>query len=352
MVFTNVLTGNTFSPYGLDDPENTKGIPEATHIWIDEIDKCTKEQFALVNSVLRTANCEYLQFIGSFNPVNLTSWLRLTFFDPIDAYKPNPEFGDDLLIHHSTARDNEYINVDAYIRDLMLIYTGDQNAIDVNIHGKWGQPDNKNPWLYNFKYNEHTKSKIPFFPRYPVYISFDFNNDPFAATAWQFSDAKGGRNSFLHCINEFSGYFKIEDMLSRIKAEYPGSILYVTGDRSGQNEDIGRNQTIYQIIQSTLRLGNKQLNLNTKNLEHSDSRILCNMMMAHYPHLLIDRDKCPNLIAQMQGAKVDIKVNKPSHLLKDRGDNKNDEFDSFRYLLQTYFLEFVQRVYLKVMVKK
>lgn len=345
MVFTNTLTGNTLSPYGLDDPEATKGIPEATHIWIDEIDKCSEEQFAMTNSVLRTPNAEYLQFIGSFNPVSMKHWLRDVFFDPSDPYKPNPEFGDDIFIHHSTARDNEYIDVDDYIRNLMLAYAGDQNAIGVNIHGKWGQPENKNPWLYNFDYDNHTRDNLPFFPRHPVYLAFDFNNDPFACTVWQFAPDKGTKNAFLHCIKEYSGYYKIDDMLSRIKSDYPYSIIYVTGDRSGNNQDIGRNQTLYQMIQAKLNLSSKQVNLNTHNLHHSDSRVLCNAMFYHYPNLYIDRKNCPNLITQCQNAKVDDKVNKPSHLLKDRGDNKNDEFDSMRYLMQTYFLDYCKKMY-------
>ncbi|RYD51205.1 MAG: hypothetical protein EOP52_12475 [Sphingobacteriales bacterium] len=344
MTFTNRVTGYQIAPFGLSDPEDTKGISEATDIWIDEIDKCTKEQYQFVDAVLRTPQAEYLQFIGSFNPVDEKHWLRAQFFHPDDAYKPHPDYGDDLQIHHSTLYDNEFIDNEAYARSLGLAYKGDENGLNINIKGLWGKEKNDAPWLYNLIQETHFRPTLEFRPTYPVYLSFDFNNDPFTCVAFQQSPQQGLKDSFAHGLKEFSGTIKVEEMCAQIKGTFPASIFYVTGDRNGNNEDVGRNQTLYQLIAGHLGINPRtQLNTNTINLEHADSRLLCNTMLANYPSILFSKEGCPNLTTQMVDARIDPKSNKPSTLLKDRKDNKNDELDCYRYFMQTYFLEYARK---------
>lgn len=344
-------TGNALIPKGMDDPEKTKGLDDITAIWWDEANKGTLDDFRALNELLRSPEAQYLQFALSFNPTYEQHWLRHTFFDPDDRHRVHPSYKGKLLLNRSTYLDNDFLDKKAYYQTLLDSAAGNRNIIRVNVEGDWGIDENGNPWLYNFNYDTHTRGDIPFFPRLPVYISFDFNNDPFAATAWQFSEEKGTRTSFIHCINEFSGMVKIEDMCSRIRSAYPSSLLFVTGDRSGSNEDIGRNQTLYQMIAGLLRVPDRRLNLNSSNLTHADSRVLLNTMLHHYPHLYIDR-RCVNLIRQCQAATVDQKTDKAGKLLKDREGHKNDEFDSMRYFFQTYFNDFCKRVYTQVLYSR
>lgn len=351
MVFTNTLTGHQLIPFGLDDPEKTKGISEATIIWIDEIDKCSFEQFAMINSVIRTPKAEYLQFIGSFNPVSEKHWLRYHFFSATDAYKGKEDFGDDLMVHHSTVYDNEYININEYVNTLMLTYAGNQQAINVNIKGLWGNEENKAPWLYNFSREKHVKMNLPFMPSYPVYLSFDFNREPLTCVASQMSPHKGHKDSFIHHFKEFVGDMQLLEMCQQIKSAFPSSILYVTGDASGRKGDVAyssRNSTHYTMIQSALDISDKQMHINPKNIEHGDSRLLVNTMMYHYPNVYFSETGCPNLINDCEIAEVDDKSNKPGHLKKDRDKFKLDLFDGCRYFYQTYFNEFVKSVYFKV----
>lgn len=347
----NPANGNALIPKGMDDPEKTKGLDDITAIWWDEANKGSLDDFRALNALLRSPAAQYLQFALSFNPVHEDSWLRHTFFHPDDRHQVHPDFATKLLLNRSTYIHNEFMNREEYRQTLVDAAAGNVNIARVNIEGDWGITENGNPWLYNFNYGTHTRDDIPFFPRLPVYISFDFNNDPFAATAWQFSEEKGGKTSFIHCINEFSGMVKIEDMCSRIRSTYPNSLLFVTGDRSGSNEDIGRNQTLYQMIAGLLRVPDRRLNLNSSNLTHADSRVLLNTMLHHYPHLYIDR-RCVNLIRQCQAATVDQKTDKAGKLLKDREGHKNDEFDSMRYFFQTYFNDFCKRVYTQVLYSR
>lgn len=346
----NPANGNTLIPKGMDDPEKTKGLDDITAIWWDEINKGTYEDFSALNELLRSPMAKYLQFAMSFNPVSEQHWLREKFFSKADAHKAHPEYEGQMLLNRSTYKDNEFIDQEAYLDTMLKTASGNINAIRVNIEGDWGLEENENPWLYNFDPQRHLK-RVDFLPSFPVYLSFDFNNDPLACVAYQFLPNLGHKSAFLHYIKEFSGTVKLEELCQRIKMTYPASILFVTGDRSGLNEDTGRLQTLYQIIQSILKLSDKQMHMNSYNLEHGDSRILCNIMLAQYPNMFIDPVNCPNLSRQCQAAEVDTESLKASHLLKDRGMNKNDEFDAFRYSLQTDFNKFVRETFLKIQKK-
>ncbi len=222
------------------------------------------------------------------------------------------------------------------------------NLYRIYVEGDWEVNDNEHPWVYSFDRNRHVRP-AQFMPDYPVYLSFDFNNNPFACVAMQKTDILGTQSSFISFINEFVGHFKLEEMLVRIKTEYPKSILYVTGDRNGANEDVGRNQTLYQMIASILNLSPAQMNLNTHNLEHADSRILVNAMLHQHPNYYISPN-CKTLIEDMEKATVDIKAKTGSVLYKDRDKgHKMDTLDAWRYANQTWFHEFATKEYFRAL---
>lgn len=340
------VNGNCFIAKGLDDPEKTKSIDDPTCVWYEEPTEGDMDDLTKLNETLRTTR-GLLRTIVSFNPVSLEHWLLPFFFKSKDeAYTANPEFGDDLMILHSTLHDNYFIDRVAYERDLRVGCAGNDSLIDVSVYGKWGMEKNDNPWLYAF--SDKQVKPLTFLPSYPVYISFDFNADPVSCVCVQMSPNKGGNESFIHFIKEFGGHVKIDDICSQIKTFFPSSIIYITGDRSGKNEDIGRNQTLYQIIQSLLGLSDAQMNLNDSNIYHADSRTLCNTMLYNYPNIYFD-PSCVNLISDCRKATVDEKKEAPSHLKKDREQYKMDYFDAMRYHFQTYWLIYCKDTYLRAL---
>lgn len=348
---THIRTGNCFVAKGMDDPEKSKGIEEPTCIWCEEITELDQQDFVTLDQNLRTEN-GILQVFISFNPVHEEHWVRHYFFSKENPHKPNLELGD-IICLRTTLKDNFFIDREAYALKLIAGASGNENIIRIVLEGDWGLTENGNPWLHAFRDigepNTHIRP-VPFLPSYPVYLTFDINADPLSCTAWQKTEAIGAQNSFLHCINEFGGHIKVEDICQQILSAYPNSIFYVTGDRSGQNQDVGRNQTIYQIIQSLLNLSDKQMLLETHNLEHADSRLLCNAMFTHYA-IIIDQ-KCKNLIADCRKATVDPDSVRPSILLKDRGNYKMDYFDGMRYMFQKVFNNYIKEKYFKLLVKK
>lgn len=356
---TMVITaknGNKLIPFGADKADRLKSIKDPTIIWGEEFDQFIIDDFLEIYPTLRTTRGKN-ELVISFNTHKVfpTHWLLKLFFP--DLYKGDEPAQFDVLADIKVQKifanyyDNFFIDVASYERDLRLASAGSPNLYEAIANGAWGVVENKNPWLYNFDIKKHLKFDLTFLPSFPVYLTFDFNNDPFACIAFQMSPGKGSRDSFIHFIKEFSGMMKIEEMCRKIKQTYPSSIFFVTGDRSGNNQDLGRNQTLYQMIAAQLGIGMRQLELNNSNLEHADSRILCNTMFMHYPNLYIDGKNCPNLSTQCQRATTDEENNKASVLLKNRQDHKNDEFDAMRYAFQTYFHDFAKKAYFGVIKK-
>lgn len=347
MVIRNPKNDNCLIPRGMDDPEKTKGLDDITCIWWDEINKGSRDDFSALNELLRTPQAQYLQFALSFNPVSESHWLRGMFFHPDDRFKVHPDFKSSTYLHHSTFRDNEFIDQEAYYQTLFLAASGDKNKIRVNIEGDWGLEENGNPWLFNFDEDNHVGS-CPFLPTYPVYLSFDFNRDPVTCTAYQMSPNAplGVSDSFVHCIKEFAEPIQLHELCKRIKSVYPSSIFYVTGDRTGKSGDVGfeqRNMSYYSIIQSQFRLSDKQMHIDGKNMEHNDSRALMNTLLYHHPNFKIDHN-CKHLIDECHKATVDEKKQKAGVLKKDRDIYKMDLFDGFRYFGQTYFDEYTSKL--------
>lgn len=342
--------GNSFIPKGVDDPELTKGVDEVSHLLVEEATELDLEDFLTLDKLLRT-NKTNVQCTLMFNPVMDTHWIRKHFFSPDDKHAPNPIFGERLKILRTTYKHNNFIDREAYYQTLYDGAAGDTNRIKVDIDGDWGMEHNDNPWLFNFNADKHVvDGSIPFRPTYPVILSFDFNRHPVSCLAIQHSPQQGMPDSFIDFIQEFTGDVQLEDLCKRILTTYPKSILFVTGDSTGKQGDIGfkdKHANYYKMIQAYLKLSDAQMKINSKNDLHSDSRVLCNTMLYHYPRIKMSKKNCPILVSDCSIAKPDDKSQDPHKLLKDRGDYKMDVFDCFRYFFQTFYKEYVDKVYLK-----
>lgn len=352
MVITHRRTGNKFIPFGSDKSEKLKSIKDPTDIWAEEFDQFTFGDFSDIYPTLRTERGAN-RFWATFNTHKVfpSHWILKCFFPDIydgDTVDMDVLAEKKVLKIFANYTDNLFIDRGAYYNSLALAAGGNSTLLDGMANGQWGVVDNDVPWLYAFDPQRHVVPSLPFMPSFPIYVFLDINNDPLECTIWQMSPNYGSKNSFIHCIDEFSGKFKVDEMGGQVKARYPSSIIYVGGDRSGQNEDVGRNQTVYQILASKLGISPNQLLLNSSNLEHADSRILCNTMINNYPNFRVSSERCPNLIRQCQLAKVDNTSGTPSKLLKDRGLYKLDAFDSMRYMFQTMFNNFAKKTYLRV----
>lgn len=332
--FTHAENNSQIVFRGLDDPDKLKSFEGLQRILVEEAAELEFEDFLELNR--RARGRDGIQITLCFNPVHEEHWLKKHFFD---QYIP------EATLIHSTYKDNPFLT-DEDRAQIEYLKNFNHNQYRIYALGEWGLSENKSPWLFAFDREKHLRSTIDFMPSYPVYLSFDFNRHPVSCLAVQMSPNKGDKDSFVHFVKEFTGDVQLSELCTRIKAAFPQSIIYVTGDASGNHGDIGfdkPNSTYYQMIKTFLNLTPKQLQLNSRNLQHNDSRLLINTLFADYPSLYISKEGCPELMNDCIIATVDENSNRPGILKKDRNIYKMDLFDAMRYFFQTWFSDYSKK---------
>lgn len=323
---------------GLDDPEKLKSFEGLQRILVEEAAELQYEDFLELNR--RARGRDDIQITLCFNPIHEGHWIKKHFCD------------NNIDLSHSvksTYHNNPFLtDIDREQIENMRMFNNNQYRIYAL--GEWGVSENNLPWLYSFNKETHIARSLPVMPGYSVYLSFDFNREPVTCVAAQMSPHKAARDSFIHFVKEFSANGQLSELCTRIKTAFPASTLYVTGDASGNRGDIGfdsRHATYYQMIRSYLNLSEKQMDINSKNLSHSDSRVLINTLLYEYPSIKLSQEGCPLLINDCIIARIDEDSNKPGTLKKDRNIYKMDLFDAFRYFFQTYFYDYAGKVKMK-----
>ena len=322
---------------GLDDPDKLKSFEGLTRILVEEAAEIEFEDFTELNR--RVRGVPDIQITLTFNPIHEEHWLKKHFFDRAD---------ESAEIIHSTYKDNPHLT-DEDKAQIEHMRSYDNNQYRVYALGEWGALTNDSPWLYAFDKQVHTLPYIPYMNNFPVYLSFDFNRDPLTCIAAQKSQTFGQQDSFVHILKEFSGKYTLKEMCQQIRTTYSGNMLFVTGDASGNRGDVGMSttdSTYYSMIQSYLRLHPRQLQLNSRNMTHHNSRLLLNTLFAEYPNIHISTQGCPLLINDCLIAKTDNESSQPGTLRKDRNVYKMDLFDAMRYFFQTHFKDYAGKVVL------
>lgn len=346
--------GNEIITAGVDDVEKLKSISGITKIWLEEATEFTQADFEQIDLRLRGMHLSqgaYFQILVTYNPIHEKHWLKKYFWDPYDQgglYDPETMYN---LV--TTFRDNKFID-EGYKKKLEKLAASNINLYRIYNLGEWGVEQNDNSWLFAFAHDKHVRKTLPFLPTYPVFLSFDFNRDPLTCSAWQMSPQKGQTNSFIHGIKEFGGKKQLADLCLEIKSFFPYSILFVTGDFSGNKGDEAYknpNDTKYTLIKSYLGIAKKSIQANEYNLQHGNSRLLMNAIFNNYPNLYLSADGMPNFINDCLIAAVDDDAPKPNTLKKDRDVYKMDYFDGGRYFFQRYFTEFARSNYFELQVQ-
>ena len=339
--------GNSIILSGLDDSEKIKSIAGITKIWCEEATEFTEQDIDQLDLRLRGHVDSYYQMIFSYNPIHERHFLKRKFWDNPDQ---NTMFN---LV--TTYLDNKFLDKQYKYKLEHLINTN-INLYRIYVLGEWGIEQNDNMWLYAFNSEKQVKATVPFLPTYEVYLSFDFNKDPLTCLAFQMSPNKGDSHSFINIYREFGGKKSLRDLCLEIKTTFPNSILYVTGDSSGNTKGVvgyeSTHDSAYSLIKNYLGLSEKQMNPNTSNLHYENSRYLMNQMFALYPNISISGEGCPNFINDCSIAAVDEKSPKPHTLKKDREVYKMDYFDGGRYFFQRYFHDFVKTNYFNILNKQ
>jgi hypothetical protein len=186
------------------------------------------------------------------------------------------------------------------------------------------------------RYRIFTDKDLDILPYEPIYISFDFNNNPMPAVVCQyksdfseirvlkdFGSAAGDttKRTILTTLAE------IKDYIRSIKHKWSNGKIYITGDASGDNWQGSKpdGKSFLREILDAFNLTHDRLIIQRSNPRHKDSYHQLYNFMMHHPKLFISKH-CPRLIADMLKAeRIDFNINKSVH---------DPHFlDAFRYFL-------------------
>lgn len=102
-----------------------------TDVWIEEATELTQSDFEIIDDRLRgeLPKGQFYQIRLTFNPVSSSHWIKKHFFDRADP---------DVFTHHSTYRDNRFID-DAYYRRMERRKEVDPDGYRIYGLGEWGE---------------------------------------------------------------------------------------------------------------------------------------------------------------------------------------------------------------------
>lgn len=326
--FTHRPTGNRLICKGLDEPEKIKSIKGITGMWVEEATEFTEDDLAQLDLRIRGEKTNYVQYIFSFNPISEDNHVVKKFV--LEKHK----LTWDCTVLHTTHADNYFLS-EKDREVLRKLKETNPLFYDIYCLGLPGIVDKSGKFLFSFK-NEQVKKGLKIDPRLPIWFTFDFNIDPMTVTI-----AQRMHMTEINCIRNIQlNDSDIYAMCDRLKADYPGYQILVTGDASGHNRTgmVRGKSSYWKVIREQLGLKDYQMKVRSKNLGHIESRVLCNAVNQTVS-VYFDEDNCQPLISDCKFGKVDDR----GELVKDRKKQKLDFLDGFRYLIDANFDDFLNK---------
>lgn len=350
MVITHIATGNKFRPFGSDKADKLKSIKDPTHIWCEEFDQFTAEDFKELYPTLRTIRGKN-RFIGTFNTHSVipTHWILKVFFPSIYEPDLNETKEDDTKLFDllknkdvisifANFTDNYFIDQDSYRDQLWLAASGNYAIFSGIAEGAWGIEVNDSPWLFAFDRQRHVAaSELHASTMELLYLSFDFNRNPQACTIMQWPGE--AELQIIEVIKKKG--IGTEGICDIILERYPDYVYLVTGDYSGDTvSSIHKEQvTNYSMIKQKLKLNESQIQI-TPNPPLEKNQTLVNAVFFRYPVKV-----CP---IKARAFTFDAeKVKKTPEGKIDKSERKDpakqaDVLDTVRYWINKFMYWFVK----------
>lgn len=340
MIFKNKVTGWTISPKGLHDISKIKGMPQPTHILIDELDQTTFEAWAACNAVLRTPKAEVLQLTAMLNPVSEKNWVCKTFFDEKDPYQIKEfiqigeekiPFRESVYLNFSNLYHNEYIDHEEYRQRIIINSNGDPARLECDLYGRWGNVKVGNLFIYALNKSRHIAKELPLRETVRQWVSVDFNTDPMTAIIAQVGYCHNLKTDYIEIIDEIVLRGKngegagVYELCDRIKDEYDVEWLDFVGDAQGWARNVNSRgaKSSWKIINEELNLTKSQ-NKTPKGKKAiigksyvNDKRQLVNYFLQTHPRFLID-SRCVNLIEDIETVQATEDGKMPKKNNKDK----------------------------------
>lgn len=242
--------GNSFIPFGANDPQSLKSIKDPTDFLLEEMDQFSFEDFGLFYSRLRTEKVADKELVGMFNTDKLyqSHWIRKILFDG--------EFADQAIRVKANFYDNVFVNVDEYERKLRLISGGNAAKFNAIAHGEMALIRTGEEFWKQFDETKHI-GPAPV-TKTTIHISLDENVNPYVTVScWQV-DTEAKQLRQVHEIpckspdnNAPKAAKKLADWLRSIGY---GDVVFLYGDPSASKRSTidPNNRSFYDKFIETL----------------------------------------------------------------------------------------------------
>ena len=208
-------------------------------------------------------------------------------------------------------------------------------------------------WLYSFDRAKHVSDRAIYQPNQLVYVSFDFNTNPYVCVLSHRGYNPETKKQYIHYFdsieltpNMIQGKEYITAIVDEIKARTPNqakvNAYMITGDASGRSQSVLTKvgATAWSMVMDAFNISPQSIVVPRKNSTHIDSRVLCNSIFSNFPELLI-HPKNKNLIRDCEF----VKAKNDGSIMKDNRQNvleQADLFDALRYDLATFNADWIR----------
>lgn len=247
---------------GIDNEEKAKGIESYTHLYLDELNHFTYQEYTQFQMSLRGIPGQKVW--ASWNPVDEDAWVK-THIDDVIEWTHTTEFGS-LPCEHSfikisadrktvmiktTYEDNYWIagspdgSYGYKDENLIAYYDGlaksDYNAYKVNVLGLYGKTTYGGEFLKHWK-SEHHVGLAPYNPKLALRLIFDENVNPyFPCALFQVEDDQKTAK-LVHVVALSNPNNTTSAMIRELKRKLTEwqhkEALYIGGDATSQKEDV------------------------------------------------------------------------------------------------------------------
>ena len=303
------------------------------------IDEINEIQEATFNKIIERSGTNFIdnmppiKILATANPSH--GWVKTKFYDryiddtlPVSwAYIP------------AKITDNPHVPKE-YLESLKANMPEDEYRMFVD--GDWNVFKVENPFMYSFNPTNHLGLNAVYDSNKQLYMSIDFNINPFAVIFFHLWSDKQGEH--LHVFDEISiANGNIQEMCDRIKGKYGANTrtMLVTGDAMGNRGDISQrdNASLYIQLQRALNLSSSQIKAHA-NPSHENSRADCNFFLHNFNDFKINPEKCPILARDMRIVQCDAFGKIIKHNRKDIAQQA-DMLDCLRYAVNTFMKKWI-----------
>lgn len=345
-----------FSGFG-DSVDKIKSTKDLSFVWYEEDLIDNEADFTTISTTIRSAKAPYLQEIFTINPViedYESHWFYKKFFEGEVELSFRKEFkinvdGQEYLqkatIHHSTFRDNRWLDNEA-LANIQLLAKGDPYLYQVYNLGIWCNKHVEGRFFSKFDIVKNGSEKV-YDPIKPLHCSFDFNRKPYSAcTIFQVFGNEINQIDEICILNKNIDASAIKQTCLKISSKYSNHVegMYIYGDPSGRQQDSKSEKGFnnYTIITDELSKFKPQLRVATvaPSVKMSGEFINTIFNEGYKGYNLYINNNCKETIKDLLYLKIDKEGGKFIEKMKDSDGSSVEKYghctDSLRYYIISY----------------